>query len=143
VVIQLGQLRLHFLVTGDNLSGSIALFELIVAIGEARLMAPAHSHNHYQETICGVDEIRASDVAAKLLGGDREIYPKSQEALTDELIAAQAALRKELGIEVVEVEVVGPIESKKVFAPPTVVHPVVATALRGGVKITACRHQAA
>jgi len=37
----------------------------------------------------------------------------------------------------------GPIESKKVFAPPTVVHPVVATALRGGVKITACRHQAA
>ena len=77
------------------------------------------------------------------LADDREIYPKSQEALTDELIAAQAALRKELGIEVVEVEVVGPIESKKVFAPPTVVHPVVATALRGGVKITACRHQAA
>jgi hypothetical protein len=41
-----------FLVSGDNLSSSIALFELIVAIGAARLMAPAHSHNQYQETIC-------------------------------------------------------------------------------------------
>jgi len=53
-VIQLGQLRVHFLVTGDNSSGSIAVFELMVA-GGARLMAPAHSHNHDEETIYGVD----------------------------------------------------------------------------------------
>src|SRR5215475_8963518 len=53
-VIDLGQLRIHFLVTGDNSSGSIAAFELTVA-GGARLMAPAHSHNHYEETIYGVE----------------------------------------------------------------------------------------
>jgi quercetin dioxygenase-like cupin family protein len=53
-VIRLGQLSVHFLVTGDNSSGSIAAFELTVA-GGARLMAPAHSHNHYEETIYGVE----------------------------------------------------------------------------------------
>jgi hypothetical protein len=40
-VIQLGQRRVHFLVTGNNSLGSIAVFELIVA-GGARLMVPAH-----------------------------------------------------------------------------------------------------
>ena len=40
-VIQLGQRRVHFLVTGNNSLGSIAVFELIVA-GGARLLAPAH-----------------------------------------------------------------------------------------------------
>jgi len=30
---------------------------LIVAIGGARLMAPAHSHNHYEETIYGSSSI--------------------------------------------------------------------------------------
>jgi len=52
-VIRLGQLSVHFLVTGNNSSGSIAAFELLVA-GRARLMAPAHSHDHYEETIYGV-----------------------------------------------------------------------------------------
>ena len=47
--------RAHFLVTGGNSSGSIAGFELIM-VGGARLMAPAHSHNHYEEMIYGVDE---------------------------------------------------------------------------------------
>lgn len=55
-VIGLGQLTIHFLVTGDNSSGSIAAFELTVA-GGARLMAPAHSHDHYEETIYGVDGV--------------------------------------------------------------------------------------
>ena len=59
-VIQLGQLRVHFLVTGDNSSGSIAVFELMVA-GGARLMAPAHSHNHDEETIYGVVSSGNSD----------------------------------------------------------------------------------
>jgi hypothetical protein len=53
-VIELGQLRVHFLVSGENSSGSIAAFELVVA-GGARLMAPDHSHDHYEETIYGVD----------------------------------------------------------------------------------------
>ena len=63
-VIRLGQLRVHFLVTGENSSGSIAVFELIVA-GGARLMAPAHSHNHYEETIYGVDGVLTWTVDGK------------------------------------------------------------------------------
>jgi len=55
-VIRLGQLRVHFLVTGDNSSGTVAAFEVTVA-GGARLMAPAHSHDHYEETIYGVDGV--------------------------------------------------------------------------------------
>jgi hypothetical protein len=38
-------------------SGSIGCSNLIVAIGGARLMAPAHSHNHYEETIYGSSAI--------------------------------------------------------------------------------------
>ena len=37
---------------------------LIVAIGGARLMAPAHSHNHYEETIYGVDRALTLDSVA-------------------------------------------------------------------------------
>ena len=63
-VTSLGQLRVHFLVTGDNSSGSVAVFELTVA-GGARLMAPAHSHDHYEETIYGVDGVLTWTVDGK------------------------------------------------------------------------------
>jgi quercetin dioxygenase-like cupin family protein len=63
-VIRLGPLRLHFLVTGDNSLGSIAVFELMVA-GGARLMTPAHSHNHYEETIYGIDGVLTWTVDGK------------------------------------------------------------------------------
>jgi quercetin dioxygenase-like cupin family protein len=63
-VIRLGQLTVHFLVTGDNSSGSIAVFELTVA-GGARLVAPAHSHDHYEETIYGVDGVLTWTVDGK------------------------------------------------------------------------------
>ena len=49
-----GQLQLRFLLTGDNSNGSVAAFELIVPAAQ-RLQAPAHSHNHYEETIYGID----------------------------------------------------------------------------------------
>ena len=39
-------LSIRFLVTGDSSNGSIAAFELKVASG-LRLLAPAHSHDHY------------------------------------------------------------------------------------------------
>lgn len=55
-VIGLGPLRLRFLVTGENSAGSIAAFEVFVPAGE-RLMAPAHSHDHYEETIYGVEGV--------------------------------------------------------------------------------------
>ena len=51
--IRLGPLAVRFLLTGDHSSGSVAAFELIVP-GAQRLPAPAHSHDHYEETIYGI-----------------------------------------------------------------------------------------
>lgn len=44
------------LVTGENSSGSVAAFEVLVP-GAQRLAAPAHSHARYEETIYGVDGV--------------------------------------------------------------------------------------
>jgi quercetin dioxygenase-like cupin family protein len=52
--IHLGPLAVRFLITGENASGSLALFELVVPAAQ-RLAAPAHSHDHYEETIYGVE----------------------------------------------------------------------------------------
>ncbi len=52
--IRLGPLVVRFLVTGDDANGSVAAFELLVPAGE-RLAAPAHSHDHYEETIYGIE----------------------------------------------------------------------------------------
>jgi quercetin dioxygenase-like cupin family protein len=51
--IHIGPLAVRFLLTGDNSTGSIAAFEVMVP-GAQRLMAPAHSHDHYEETIYGL-----------------------------------------------------------------------------------------
>ena len=51
--IRLGPLAVRFLVTGDRSTGSIAAFELTVG-GGVPLPAPAHSHDHYEETIYGI-----------------------------------------------------------------------------------------
>jgi hypothetical protein len=51
--IRLGPLRIRFLITAEDSGGSVAAFELIVPGGQ-RLMAPAHSHDHYEETIYGL-----------------------------------------------------------------------------------------
>ena len=47
-------LSIRFLLTGDQSNGSVASFELMVRAGQ-RLPAPAHSHDHYEETIYGID----------------------------------------------------------------------------------------
>jgi quercetin dioxygenase-like cupin family protein len=49
-----GPLVVRFLLTGDNSHGSVAVFELMVRSGQ-RLPAPAHSHDHYEETIYGLE----------------------------------------------------------------------------------------
>jgi quercetin dioxygenase-like cupin family protein len=54
--IRLGPLAVRFLVTGEDASGSVALFELTVP-GAQRLAAPAHSHDHYEETIYGIEGV--------------------------------------------------------------------------------------
>ena len=51
--IRLGPLAVRFLVTENESTGSVAAFELEVPAAE-RLMAPAHSHDHYEETIYGI-----------------------------------------------------------------------------------------
>ncbi|HVN93774.1 MAG TPA: cupin domain-containing protein [Terracidiphilus sp.] len=54
--IRLGPLTVDFLITGGNSLGTIAAFELKVPAG-VRLMAPAHSHDHYEETIYGIEGV--------------------------------------------------------------------------------------
>jgi len=54
--IRLGPLAVRFLIVGENSAGSIAAFEVVVP-GAQRLMAPAHSHEHFEETIYGVDGV--------------------------------------------------------------------------------------
>ncbi len=54
--ISLGPLAVRFLITGEESNGSIAAFELVVPAGQ-RLAAPPHSHDHYEETIYGIDGV--------------------------------------------------------------------------------------
>jgi quercetin dioxygenase-like cupin family protein len=51
--IRLGPLTIHFLLTGDDSLGTVAAFEIVVPASQ-RLAAPAHSHDHYEETIYGI-----------------------------------------------------------------------------------------
>lgn len=54
--IRLGPITVRFLITGDDSTDSVAAFELHVPAA-ARLAAPAHSHDHYEETIYGISGV--------------------------------------------------------------------------------------
>src|SRR5215211_3451387 len=54
--IHLGPLAVRFLITGEDSNGSVTTFELTVPAAQ-RLAAPAHSHDHYEETIYGIDGV--------------------------------------------------------------------------------------
>jgi quercetin dioxygenase-like cupin family protein len=62
--IRLGPLAVRFLITGENSNGSVAAFEVSVPGGQ-RLPAPAHSHDHYEETIYGIDGVLTWTVNGK------------------------------------------------------------------------------
>ena len=62
--IRIGPLTVRFLLTGDSSTGSIAAFELAVP-GSQRLSAPAHSYDHYEETIYGIDGVLTWTVDGK------------------------------------------------------------------------------
>jgi quercetin dioxygenase-like cupin family protein len=64
--IHLGPLTLHFLVTGEQSAGTVAVFELMVPAGQ-RLAAPAHSHDHYEETVYGIDGVLTWTVDGKAI----------------------------------------------------------------------------
>lgn len=53
-MIWLGPLAVRFLLTGEQSNGSVAIFELTVPAAQ-RLPVPAHSHDHYEETIYGLE----------------------------------------------------------------------------------------
>src|SRR3954468_14640668 len=54
--IDFGPLAVRFLLTADNSNATVAVFELVVRAAE-RLPAPAHSHDHYEETIYGLEGV--------------------------------------------------------------------------------------
>src|SRR5689334_20243812 len=62
--IRLGPLAVRFLISGDDATGSVALFELAVPAAQ-RLAAPAHSHDHYEETIYGIEGVLTWTVNGK------------------------------------------------------------------------------
>ncbi len=62
--IRLGPLAVRFLVTGEDSNGSVAAFELVVPASQ-RLAAPAHSHDHYEETIYGIEGVLTWTVDGK------------------------------------------------------------------------------
>jgi quercetin dioxygenase-like cupin family protein len=62
--IRLGPLVVRFLLTGENSTGTLAAFELMVP-GAQRLAAPAHSHDHYEETIYGIEGVLTWTVDGK------------------------------------------------------------------------------
>jgi quercetin dioxygenase-like cupin family protein len=62
--IRLGPLGVRFLIAADDACGSVALFELTVPAAQ-RLAAPAHSHDHYEETIYGLEGVLTWTVDGK------------------------------------------------------------------------------
>ena len=62
--IPLGPLAVRFLITGEHGTGSIAVFELSLPSAQ-RLAAPAHSHDHYDETIYGLEGVSTWTVDGK------------------------------------------------------------------------------
>ena len=61
--IRIGPLAVRFLITADDSNGSLAAFELTVP--GAQRLAAAHSHDHYEETIYGIDGVTTWTVNGK------------------------------------------------------------------------------
>jgi quercetin dioxygenase-like cupin family protein len=53
--IKLGELTIRFLLEGEQSGGSLAVFEFDVPAGSR--VAAAHSHDAYEETICGLQGV--------------------------------------------------------------------------------------
>jgi len=64
--IRIGPLVIRFLITSEDSHGSVAAFELTVPAAE-KLAAPAHSHDHYEETIYGIEGVLTWTVDGKVI----------------------------------------------------------------------------
>ena len=62
--IRIGPLTVRFLITGKHSHGSIAAFECFIPARQ-RLPGPAHSHDHYEETIYGISGVLTWTVDGK------------------------------------------------------------------------------
>jgi quercetin dioxygenase-like cupin family protein len=62
--ISVGGLTVRFLLTGEDSSGSIAIFEMTVP-GGGRLPAPTHSHERFEETLYGISGVLTLTVDGK------------------------------------------------------------------------------
>jgi len=62
--IRVGPLVVRFLITGEDSNGSVAVFEVLVP-AKQRLSAPPHSHDHYEETIYGIEGVLTWTVDGK------------------------------------------------------------------------------
>jgi quercetin dioxygenase-like cupin family protein len=62
--IRLGPLVVRFLVTGENSSGTVVVFEVVVPAAQ-RLAAPAHSHEGFEETVYGIEGVLTWTVDGK------------------------------------------------------------------------------
>jgi quercetin dioxygenase-like cupin family protein len=62
--IRVGPLTVRFLVSSKDSGESVAALEVNVPAGQ-RLAAPAHSHDHYEETIYGLDGVLTWTVDGK------------------------------------------------------------------------------
>jgi quercetin dioxygenase-like cupin family protein len=54
--IPIGPLRIRFLLTGEDTSGSVSLFEVMVPAGQ-KLAAPAHKNDAYEEILYGMNGV--------------------------------------------------------------------------------------
>ena len=62
--IHVGPITIRFLITKENSGGSVAVFEFMVPRAQ-RLLAPAHSHDHYEETVYGIEGVLTWTVDGK------------------------------------------------------------------------------
>ena len=63
--IRIGPLTVHFLITAEDSNGTVATFEVTVPAGQR--LAAAHSHDHYEETIYGIEGVLTWTVDRKQL----------------------------------------------------------------------------
>lgn len=54
--INIGPLKIRFLLTGDDSNGSVSVFEILVPAGQ-KLAAPAHMNDAYEEMLYGIEGV--------------------------------------------------------------------------------------
>jgi hypothetical protein len=54
--IKIGPLEIRFLLTGDDSSGSVSVFEALVPVGQ-KLAGPAHKNDAYEEVLYGIEGV--------------------------------------------------------------------------------------